>query len=130
MKPLYTQTLNTPNAKVMCIASICKSFLLPPPPSLFHFHSFQVEENRFDLFVGLTDRRVAVYHWSHEASSFKWIRTFSVSGQVTSMALAENADSAPHNIPPFLNGTENPKNAESAKIMLSWQKIQNAELAK
>ena len=43
------------------------------------------EEQLCDLYVGHTDRRVAVYHWSNETSGLEMIKTFPVSGQVSAI---------------------------------------------
>ena len=44
-------------------------------------------ERQWDLFVGHTDRRVAVYHWSGRSNSLELVKQFSVSGQVSKKSL-------------------------------------------
>ena len=78
MKPSHTQDLHSPNVKVLHIADIGK---------YGHIWSSNIPlcagaEGMCDLFVGHTDRVVAVYRWSNVKKAFKRLEKFTLPGQV------------------------------------------------
>ena len=103
MKPLYTQTLQTPNVKVMCIAAIGRHFFMEygererelerkrererereSPQIVLSYYCFflSASDGCNELYVGLTDCSVVLYRWAEEGRSLQSMKSFKLPGQV------------------------------------------------